>query len=79
MNKYVNVKRINITLDKKLAEDLELFTKELDQKKSKIIENALIFYFDSIDTKIAEKRLKQLEDKEILTIPAADVYNKLGI
>ncbi|MHB1646625.1 MAG: CopG family transcriptional regulator [Candidatus Acididesulfobacter diazotrophicus] len=79
MNKYVNVKRINITLDKELAEDLELFTKELNQKKSKIIENALIFYFDSIDTKIAEKRLKQLEDKEILTIPAADVYNKLGI
>ncbi|MHB1664270.1 MAG: ribbon-helix-helix domain-containing protein [bacterium] len=79
MNKYVNVKRINITLDKELAEDLELFTKELDQKKSKIIENALILYFDNIDIKIAEKRLKQLEAKETFTIPAADAYNKLGI
>ena len=79
MNKYVNVKRINITLDKELTKELDSLTEELGQKKSKIIENALMFYFDYLDSQIAEKRLNQLEKGETYTIPAEEVYEKLGI
>ena len=73
------VKRLNITLDKEIAEELELISKELGEKKSKLIEKALTFYFDYLDVKIAEKRLKKLEKGETKTIPAEEVYEELDI
>lgn len=73
------VKRLNITLDKEIAEELELISKELGEKKSKLIERALTFYFDYLDVKIAEKRLKKLEKGETKTIPAEEVYEELDI
>jgi len=73
------VKRLNITLDKEIAEELDLISKELGEKKSKLIEKALTFYFDYLDLKIAEERLKKLENGETKTIPAEEVYNELGI
>ncbi|WP_461829781.1 ribbon-helix-helix domain-containing protein [Aquifex sp.] len=73
------VKRLNITLDKEIAEELELISKELGEKKSKLIEKALTFYFDYLDIKIAEKRLKKLEKGETKTIPAEEVYEELDI
>lgn len=76
---YKNIKRFNITLDKEIADELELVTKELNEKKSKIIEKSLTFYLDYLDEKIAEKRLKDLEDGKAKTIPADEVYKELGI
>jgi len=73
------VRRLNITLDSEIAEELELISKELGEKKSKLIEKALTFYFDYIDVKIAEKRLKRLEQGETETIPAEKVFKELGI
>jgi len=66
-------------LDKEIAEELELISKELGEKKSELIEKALTFYFDYIDVKIAEKRLKRLEQGETETIPAEKVFKELGI
>ncbi|WP_459775458.1 ribbon-helix-helix domain-containing protein [Aquifex pyrophilus] len=73
------VKRLNITLDKEVADELELISKELGEKKSKIIEKALTFYFDYLDVKVAEKRLKKLEEGETETIPADKVFKELDI
>ncbi len=73
------VKRLNITLDKEIAEELDLISKELGEKKSKLIEKALTFYFDYLDLKISEERLKRLENGETKTIPAEEVYDELGI
>ena len=73
------VKRLNITLDKEVAEELEHISKELGEKKSKLIEKALTFYFDYLDVKIAEERLKRLEEGKTQTIPAKEVYRELGL
>lgn len=73
------VKRFNITLDKEVAEELEHISKELGEKKSKLIEKALTFYFDYLDVKIAEERLEKLEEGKTQTIPAEDVYKELGL
>ncbi len=73
------VKRLNITLDKEVAEELEHISKELGEKKSKLIEKALTFYFDYLDVKIAEERLKRLEEGKTKTIPAKEVYREPGL
>ncbi len=73
------VKRLNITLDSDVAEELEQVSRELGEKKSKLIEKALTFYFDYIDVKIAEERLKRLEKGETKTIPAKEIYNELKL
>lgn len=51
-------KRINITLPMGLALELDKMALELNDKKSRIIAQALELYFDEMDTKIAESRLK---------------------
>ncbi len=71
------VKRLNITLEEELAEELERIAKELGEKKSRLIAKALTFYFDYLDTKIAEERLKKLEKGETDVIPAEEVFKEL--
>jgi len=70
-------KRLNITLEEELAEELEQLAKELGEKKSRLIAKALTFYFDYLDTKIAEERLKRLERGETEVIPAEEVFKGL--
>ncbi|WP_457601543.1 type II toxin-antitoxin system RelB family antitoxin [Hydrogenivirga sp.] len=72
------VRRLNITLDEEVARELEHLSEELGEKKSKLIEKALTFYFDYLDVKLAEERLKRLERGETQTLPAEEVYEKLG-
>ncbi|HIO41434.1 MAG TPA: CopG family transcriptional regulator [Aquifex sp.] len=71
------VKRLNITLDEELALELERVAKELGEKKSRLIAKALTFYFDYLDTKIAEERLKRLERGETQIVPAEEVFKDL--
>ncbi len=75
----MGVKRLNITLEEELAKELEKIARELGEKKSRLIAKALTFYFDYLDTKIAEERLKKLEEGKTETIPAKDVFEKLGL
>lgn len=79
MNKYVNVTKMSITLDNAVASELEAIAKELNEKKSHLIENALMIYFDMLDEKLADKRLKELETGKTKTIPAEDVWKELGL
>ncbi len=71
------VKRLNITLDEELALELERVAKELGEKKSRLIAKALTFYFDYLDTKIAQERLKRLERGETQIVPAEEVFRDL--
>jgi len=71
------VKRLNITLDEELALELERVAKELGEKKSRLIAKALTFYFDYLDTKIAQERLKRLERGETQIVPAEEVFKDL--
>jgi hypothetical protein len=36
-------------------------------------------YFDHLDTKLADKRLKDLESGKEKTIPASEVFKELGL
>jgi len=71
--------RHNITLDEEVSKELETMAEELGEKKSKIIEKALTVYFDLLDIKLAEKRMKELEKDRDKLIDVEEVWKKLGI
>lgn len=71
--------RLNISLDSNIAKELEKIAKELGEKKSHIVKDALMYYFDYLDTLIAEKRLKALENEESELFPAKEVWKEVGL
>ncbi len=71
--------RLNISLDEEIAKELEEIAKELGEKKSHIIRDALMYYFDYLDIKIAEKRLRDVEEGKSKLIPAEEVFKELGL
>jgi predicted DNA-binding protein len=71
--------RHNITLDKEISKELETVARELGEKKSNIIEKALTVYFDLLDLKIAQKRLKALKAGRDRLVDAEDVWKRLGL
>ncbi len=75
----MGAKRLNITLEEELAEELEKIAAELGEKKSRLIAKALTFYFDYLDTKIAERRLKRLEEGKTETVSAEEVFKELNL
>jgi RHH-type transcriptional regulator, rel operon repressor / antitoxin RelB len=79
MSKYVNVTKMSITLDNSVANELNALSKELNEKKSHVIENALMLYFDMLDEKISDKRLREVEEGSVKTISAEEVWKELGI
>ncbi|MFZ2968412.1 MAG: hypothetical protein WA080_05080 [Sulfuricurvum sp.] len=79
MSKYVNVTKMSITLDNEVMMELNALAKELNEKKSHLIENALMIYFDILDEKLTDKRLRELESGEVKAIPAQDVWKELGL
>ncbi len=71
--------RHNITLDQDVSKELESVAKELNEKKSSIIEKALEVYFDLLDLKLAKERLADLERGRDRLLDADEVWKKLGI
>ena len=70
--------RLNITLPQYLAKELADVSSEMNNKKSRIIAEALELYFDELDVHIAENRLDEIGDDES-TVPASEVWEKLGL
>ena len=79
ISRYNNTQRLNITLSNPIVEELNTFATELGAKKSHLIEEALTYYFDMLDEKLATKRLKELEEGKVKTIPANEVWAELGL
>lgn len=71
--------RHNITLDEEISEELDTMAQELGEKKSYIIQKALSVYFDLLDLKLAQKRMKELKEGRDKLIDAEDVWKNLGI
>jgi predicted DNA-binding protein len=71
--------RHNITLDEEISKELETVAEELGEKKSNIIEKALTVYFDLLDLKIAQKRLKALKAGRDRLVDAEVVWKRLGL
>ena len=79
MSNYVNVTKMSITLDNEVVSELNAIAKELNEKKSQIIENALMLYFDMLDEKLSDKRLRDVESGTVTPIKAEDVWKELGL
>lgn len=71
--------RSTFTISDFIIDELESVSEELNEKKSHIVEKALSMYFDALDEKLSDKRLKNLEDKKEKLIPANEVFKELGL
>jgi predicted transcriptional regulator len=63
------------TLPENITFELNSFAEELNEKKSNIIRNALLFYFDYLDLKIAEKRAGENSER----LSADELRKELGL
>ncbi len=71
--------RHNITLDEDISRELETIAGELGEKKSSVIEKALAVYFDFLDLKLVQKRMKDLKEGRDTIVDARKVWKELGI
>jgi len=71
--------RHNITLGEDISHELDAISSELGEKKSSIIEKALTVYFDLLDLKLVQKRMKELKEGRDRIIDAKEVWNEIGI
>jgi len=71
--------RSTFTISDIVVDELESVAKELNEKKSHIVEKALTLYFDMLDEKVADSRLKKLSHKTGELIDANEVFKELGI
>ena len=67
------------SLDDVLAKEIESTAKELNINTSKLIEEAISYYFDKLDEKIADKRLDDLKKGKSSVVKLEDVLKKAGI
>jgi len=71
--------RSTFTVSDFIIDELNSVSKELNEKKSHIVEKALSLYFDTIDEKLSDQRLQNLENKKEKLIPADEVFKELGL
>lgn len=71
--------RSTFTISDIIIDELNSVSQELNEKKSHIVEKALSMYFDAIDEKLSDQRLKNLEEKKEKLIPADEVFKELGL
>ncbi len=71
--------RSTFTVSDFIIDELNSVSLELNEKKSHIVEKALTMYFDIIDEKLSDARLKNLENNQETMIPASEVFKEFGI
>ena len=71
--------KVIFTLDQDIIDELNTVSSELKEKKSHIVEKALMLYFDMLDIRIADKRMHDVKKGKSKLIPAKDVYEELGL
>lgn len=71
--------KVIFTLDQAVIDELNTVATELKEKKSHIVEKALMLYFDILDIRIADKRMNDVKKGKSRLIPAKDVYDELGL
>ena len=73
-----NIRR-NIILSANLDKDLEEVSQMLGEKKSTIIRNAMVYYFDFLDLSIAKERAAKYESGLHKGLTAEEVKKELDI
>jgi len=56
-----------------------LVAKVLHTSQKEVVEKALDFYFDYLDTVVADKIIDEIEAKNVKTYSKKEAYKKLGI
>ena len=67
------------TLDQSVVDELDEVSLELNEKKSHIVEKALLLYFDLLDIRIADQRMREVRQGKSGLVSAEDVYKELGL
>jgi predicted transcriptional regulator len=68
--------RATFTVDAEILRELDSVAKELETTRSGLVEKSLLYFFDYLDVRLAEKRLA---DKKDAVIPAEKVWEELGL
>ncbi len=68
--------RATFTMDAEILRELDSVAKELETTRSGLVEKSLLYFFDFLDVRLAEKRLA---DKKDVVIPAEKVWEELGL
>ena len=67
------------TLPDYIVRELSQFSKELGKKKSHIVAEALMQYFDILDLKLAQKRSLEVHNGEAKTVSLEQIKKELGL
>ncbi|HNT26964.1 MAG TPA: hypothetical protein PKH10_02180 [bacterium] len=68
--------RATFTVDAEILRELESVAKELETTRSGLVEKSLLYFFDFLDVRLAEKRLADKKDE---VVPAEKVWEELGL
>jgi predicted DNA-binding protein len=71
--------RATFTISDFMIDELNSISESLQEKKSHIVEKALSLYFDHLDEKLSDIRLKELQNGETKKVSADEVWKELGI
>jgi len=71
--------RATFTISDFMIDELNSISESLQEKKSHIVEKALSLYFDHLDEKLSDIRLKELQNGKTKRVSADDVWKELGI
>jgi len=70
---------INIQLQNNVIQALDECAKELNRRRTELIEEAIYLYFDKLNEIIADKRLDDLKAGKTTTLPFEEVLQKVDI
>ncbi len=71
--------KTTFTLPDYIVQELSDFSKELGEKKSHMVAEALSQYFDTIDLKLAKKRSSEIHEGKVQTISLESIKEELGL
>ncbi len=71
--------KATFTLPDYIVQELSDFSKELGEKKSHMVAEALSQYFDTIDLKLAKKRSSEIHEGKVQTISLESIKEELGL
>ena len=68
-----------LSLDKSIAKELENVAQAMHKTQKEVVETALDFYFDHIDSVVADNVVKELKVGKMQLHDSKDVYKELAI
>jgi len=71
--------KTTFTLPDYIVNELSQYSKEFGEKKSHMVAEALSYYFDILDLKLAQKRSQEVRKGEVETVSLESIKEELGL